>query len=164
MKLQAARRRARPDSTFRYWQGALYASLLALLMLLATAVQPALSELPAWTTGFGVLILLGGLSAFITGMLYKILPFLLWLHLQPLARPGRPVPPMNKLLADQEGLVQWRLYLAAVVLGSMAAIRADWFAMPAGLCLMVSATWLWWNLIAAARNYRRARVAAEYGA
>jgi hypothetical protein len=164
MKLQAARRRARPDSTFRYWQGALYASLLALLMLLASAVQPALSELPAWTTGFGVLILLGGLSAFIAGMLYKILPFLLWLHLQPLARPGRPVPPMNKLLADKEGLVQWRLYLAAVVLGSMAAIRADWFAMPAGICLVISAAWLWWNLIAAARNYRRARVAAEYGA
>jgi len=163
MKLQAARRRARPDSTFRYWQGALYASLLALTMLLATAVRPSLAELPAWTTGFGVLILLGGLSAFIIGMLYKIMPFLLWLHLQPLARPGRPVPPMNKLLVDKHALWQWRLYLLAVLLGCVAAIQPDWFAVPAGLCLMVSATWLWWTLAAAVRNYWRARLAAERG-
>ena len=160
MRLQAARRRARPDSTFRYWQGALYASLLALLMLLASAVHPPLAGVPAWMGVFGVLILLAGLSAFIIGMLYKIVPFLLWLHLQPLARPGKPVPPMNKLLADKDGLGQWRLYLAALLLAVAAAIRPDWLAVPAGLCLMATAGWLWWNLAVGVRNYRRARLAA----
>lgn len=164
MKLQAARRRARADSTFRYWQGALYASLLALFMLLAGAVYPPFAELAAWTTGFGVLILLGGLSAFITGMLYKIVPFLLWLHLQPLARPGRPVPPMNKLLADQDALGQWRAYVTAVLLAALAVVRPDGFALPAGVCLLLAAAWLWWNLGSAVRAYQRIRLAAERGA
>lgn len=163
MKLQAARRRARPDSTFRYWQGALSASLLALLMLLASAVHPALAEEATWMGVFGILILLGGVSAFIIGMLYKIVPFLLWLHLQPLARPGKPVPPMNKLLLDLDGLRQWRLYLVALLLAAAAAVWPTWLAVPAGLCLMTTGAWLWSNLATGTRNYRRARQAAEGG-
>jgi len=160
LKLQSGRRRARADCTFRYWQGGLYASLAALLMLLLDAFLPALSTAPAWPLLFGVLILVGGFLAFIIGMLYKIIPFLLWFNLQHQAAvPGKPVPSMNKLLDDGEMQRQMRTFFAAFALLTAAVFQPDRLALPAGMIFALAGGWLGWNLLQAALRHRRHRLA-----
>ena len=41
-----------------------------------------LTELPGWGLYFGILLLVGGFMSLIIGMLYKIVPFLAWMHLR----------------------------------------------------------------------------------
>lgn len=155
LTLQAKRRRARADVTYRYWQLGLLASLLALLQLLIAAVWPAAGELPGWTLLFGILLVAGGFVCFITGMIYKIVPFLAWLHLQSCGQAKVAAPNMNKLLADSDMQRQLLAHAAALVLLLAAALLPEWLARPAGLALALAGGWLFWNLLAAARRYRR---------
>lgn len=151
-RLQKQRRRARVDATTRYWQGGLLASSAALGMLAAAALLPPLAALSAWPALFAILLGLGGFFSFIAGMLYKILPFLAWLHLQ---NAGVAAPPMNRLLDDAQGLRQARAWFAALGLLLAAALAPRWLALPAGLALAGAALWLERQLFGAWRNYRR---------
>ncbi len=98
LRLQGKRRRAKADATYRYWQMGMVASILALLMLGIAAVWPAASELDGWTIGFGILIVAGGFLSFIVGMLYKIVPFLAWMHLQNYGATKATAPAMPRLM------------------------------------------------------------------
>ncbi|RIX45071.1 MAG: hypothetical protein D3M94_13140 [Rhodocyclales bacterium GT-UBC] len=153
-RLQRQRRRARADVTYRYWQIGLGATLLALLQLLIVAIWPGAAELPGWSLAFGVLLVAGGYVSFIVGMLYKIIPFLAWMHLQNQGMAKVAAPNMNKLLPDldmQRQLKAWGLTLLLL----LAAIGwPDWLARPAGLALAASSGWLWLNLYGATRRYR----------
>ena len=153
--LQAKRRRARIDATYRYWQLGAVASILALLMLSTVAIRPELVELPGWATAFGVLLLVGGFVSFINGMLYKIVPFLAWMHLQSLAMANGPAPNMNKLLADGDMQRQMHAHALALLLLLAATLRPEWFARPAGLTFFAANLWLCWNLAGAYRKYSR---------
>lgn len=157
LMLQKQRRRARPDVTLAYWQLACGASLLALLLLLAST---AIASLAAWeplALLFGVLLMVGGYAAFITGMLYKIVPFLGWLHLQNMASPGKPVPAMNKLLPEPAMRRQQKLFFMAFGLLTAACIWPAWLARPAGAMFVLANAALLYNLLLAMRNYRAFR-------
>ena len=156
LRLQLQRRRARPDATSRYWQGGLVAAILALAMLLLAAVWPALAELPGWGLVFGILLLVGGFMSLIIGMLYKIVPFLAWMHLRNHVSPGRPVPSMNNLLAEVAMQRQMYAHAAALVLLLAAVAWPEWLARPAGAALALASGWLFHNLLGAARRYREA--------
>lgn len=158
VRLQGKRRRARPDATYRYWQLGLAASILALLMLSTAAVWPALSEIEGWTLGFGVLIIAGGFLPFIVGMLYKIVPFLAWLHLQECGKARVPAPAMNKLLPDVAAQRQCLAYALAFVLLLGSVLWPAGLARPAGLLFAVANAWLGWNLWSAVRRYRQAQI------
>lgn len=155
LHLQGKRRRARVDATYRYWQLGAAASIFALLMLSTVAVWPQLGEWPAWAMAFGVLLLVGGFVSFINGMLYKILPFLAWMHLQSLALANGPAPNMNKLLAEGDMQRQMHAHAIALALLLAATVRPEWFARPAGLSFAAASLWLWWNLAGAYKNYCR---------
>ncbi|KAB2914457.1 MAG: hypothetical protein F9K30_19580, partial [Dechloromonas sp.] len=114
LRLQLQRRRARADATSRYWQAGLLAAMAALSMLAAAALWPPLAELPAWTPLFATLLIVGAFVSFIAGMLYKIVPFLAWLHLQHGMQFGVPAPNMNRLLPDQAMQRQMRAHLVAL--------------------------------------------------
>lgn len=167
LHLQRKRRRARADATYRYWQLGLVASIFALLMLLTVAVWPAASELSGWTLLFGVLLLAGGFIPFIIGMLYKIVPFLAWMHLQNLGQAKIPAPNMSKILPDADAHRQMLGYLGALALLLGAALFPAWLAHLAGLGFALASGWLWLNLLAAVRRYRlhgtetRAKLAAR---
>jgi len=154
LRLQMQRRRARADATYRYWQLGLASAIFALAMLLTAAVWPPLADLGGWSTFAGIMLLVGGFMSFIIGMLYKIVPFLAWLHLQNQAKPGRPVPNMNKILSEAAMRHQMRAHAAALVLLLAAAIRPDWLARPAGAALALASGWLFYNLLGAALRYR----------
>ena len=154
LRLQMQRRRARADATYRYWQLGLAGAIFALAMLLTATAWPPLADLDGWSPFAGILLLVGGFMSFIIGMLYKIVPFLAWLHLQNQAKPGRPVPNMNKILPEVAMQRQMRAHAAALVLLLAAAIRPDWLARPAGAALALASGWLFYNLLGAALRYR----------
>jgi hypothetical protein len=154
LRLQRLRRRPRADVTLRYWQLGLWSSLVALLMLMLQSLFPAISTYPVWDLLYGVLILLGGFCAFIIGMLYKIVPFLLWLSLQNQAPLGKVPPVMNQLLSEADMQGQMKSFFVAFLLSTAAVLLPQWLSWPAGLALLVSGFWLAWNLLKALRRYR----------
>lgn len=154
LRLQGLRRRARADATYRYWQLGLFAILLALCMLACAAVRPEVAQHPAWAPAFGILIGVGGFMSFIIGMLYKIVPFLAWLHLQNAAQGKGFAPPMNKLSPD---LPADRQFLAHALACFSLLAGLAWPALGhlVGVCFAVSNLWLFWNMFAVTRRYAR---------
>lgn len=156
MRLQGKRRRARPDATYRYWQLGLISSIFALILLSTAALWPAASDLDGWSIFFGVLLVAGGFMPFIAGMLYKIVPFLAWMHLQNFGQAKVPAPAMNKILAESAMQRQMWAYALALFLLLAAVFFPLVLARPAGLAFAVANAWLGWNLFIAIRRYRLA--------
>ena len=154
--LQARRRRRQSDPTLIFWR-------VAMLSLLAFAVSwivfEALPQLggnlraPLW---LGVLAIPGLFLSVITGMLYKIMPFLNWLHLQQQGGTVTTQPNMKQMIPEGAMRGQMRLHFAALVL-LLAAVVWPALTLPAGLALAASCLWLEWNLVGAARLYVRVR-------
>jgi len=92
----------------------------------------------------------------ITGMMYKIAPFLNWLHLQRLGAPMNAVPNMKKMIPAEAMTGQLRLHVLAVLL-LLVAVWQPGLARLAGIAFAASCAWLGWNLIGAARRYRSFR-------
>lgn len=155
LDLQRRRRRSRVDATYRYWQLGLASALAALTMLLVATLWPAVTDWAPWTPLFGILLMVGGFMSLIIGMLYKIVPFLSWLHLQNRSRGKIPAPNMNQILPERRALHQMRCHALALALLAAAAILPDWLARPAGLAFVLANGWLFANLWAALGVYRR---------
>lgn len=154
MRLQFKRRRARADTTYRYWQLGLGCSIFALFLLLTAAFWPALAEYNEFPLVLGVLLIVGGFIPFIIGLLYKIMPFLAWLHLKNLAGSKLPVPAMHKILGEKAmGWQMWSHALALVFL--LAAIPLPELARLAGLLFALANGLLLWNLSGAALRYQQ---------
>lgn len=153
--LQSRSKRARPDITQRLWRSAMVCGLAACLLWEAAHLYPPIAASRAWPLLFGVLVLVGGFMAVIVGMLYKIVPFLVWLHLQNRGK-GRVVAPNMKMVLAESRM---KLHLVAhfVVLGLLvaAALWPTLAARPAGLALVVASALLAANLLSAVAVYRR---------
>ena len=159
--LQRQRRRARADATLRYWQAGLAAAVVALAMLLAAAAFPELAGYPAWLPAFATLLVAGAYPALIAGMLYKIVPFLGWLHLQNLGQMKIAAPNMNQLLGDVAMRRQWAAFAAALLLLLAAAFWPEGLGRPAGLLFALANGGLFFNLLRALHRYRSARADIE---
>jgi hypothetical protein len=154
--LQSRRRRRQADVTFNFWRGAMLALLgLAASWLLFEALPQLGSHAraPLW---LGVLALPGVFLSVIMGMLYKIMPFLNWLHLQRQGGTVTTQPNMKQMIPERAMRGQMRLHFAALVL-LLAAVLWPALALPAGLAFSASCLWLEWNLVGAARVYARVR-------
>ncbi len=153
LRLQAQRRRARADATYRYWQLGLYSTIFGLFLPLTATAWPALTEWPGYSLLLGVLLLVGGFMSFIVGMLYKIVPFLAWLHLQNAC--GGQAPNMNRLLPETAMQHQFKAHALALGLLLAALVWPEWLARPAGAALALASGWLLYNLSGAVGRYRR---------
>jgi hypothetical protein len=103
-----------------------------------------------------MLILPGVFVSTISGMMYKILPFLNWLHLQRLGAPISAVPNMKKMIPGDRMTNQFRLHVVSLLL-LLAAVWLPALARPAGLCFAASCGWLGWNLVLSLRSYSEFR-------
>ncbi|HKJ76792.1 MAG TPA: hypothetical protein VKA64_06270, partial [Gammaproteobacteria bacterium] len=97
------------------------------------------------------------------GMLYKIVPFLVWLHLNNRlqsvgAFQGR-VPNMKQVIPSKRARLQFWLHLAALPVLLLAAVAPGWWLYPGALLLLASNTLLGVNMLTGLRVYRR--VSAE---
>jgi len=151
LRLQAKSKRARPDATQRLWRTAMVCALAACVLAAAAPMLPARSSLPLV---LGVLVLIGGFMSVIVGMLYKIVPFLVWLHLQNRGQGKVIAPNMKQVLAEAPMLRHYRAHLVACVLLVAAALSPEWLARPAGAALLLASGMLAHNLLAAVTVYR----------
>lgn len=154
LHLQSRRRRKVPDITLTFFRLAMLALLLLLLSAVAYVAVPAVAADPRAAVWMGVLAIVGVFVSAINGMLYKIVPFLNWLHLQRITVKGSPPPTMKQMIADKAMHRQYSVHLAAL---GMLLLAVWWPALvrPAGLLFAVSSAWLGVNLLLAVRVYRR---------
>jgi hypothetical protein len=154
--LQYRRRRKVHDATSLYFR-------LAMLSILAFAASgvvylllPEMAADPRSAVWMGTMAFAGVFVSAISGMMYKIMPFINWLHLQRLGAPLSAVPNMNKMIPADAMTGQLRLHVLAVVL-LLAAVWQPGLARLAGLAFAASCAWLGWNLAGAVRRYQNFR-------
>ena len=155
--LRQSRRGA--DVSTAFWRLGMASLLLSSLAASAVALGVPGLELLA-----GALFLYGFAGSLTCGMLYKIVPFLVWLHLQRLSQRRFAIPNMKQIISEEWIRRQWKWHLASV---PMLALALSWqqrlLMVPAALLLMASQSLLARNLWYAVQRYRSA-VAAMAGA
>ena len=155
LRLQGQRRRKVTEPTLLFWRLAMVCLILAAAGVVLQQLKPGEREDYAGTPFLlGVLLMVGVFMPVISGMLYKIMPFLNWLHLQKIGKPGLVVPNMRQMIPEPRMTMQLRLHLAALLL-LLGAVPLPWLVYPGGLALIASCAWLEWNVVEAARNYAR---------
>lgn len=154
--LQWRRRRKVSDATLLFFRTAMLAMLGVFIAALAFAALPDLRLDPRAAVLLGVLAIVGVFVSAINGMLYKIVPFLNWLHLQNLCGLQATPPTMHQMIPEKAMRGQFRLHLAALAL-LLAAVWLPALARPAGLAFALASAWLGWNLLGAVRVYARFR-------
>lgn len=162
LSLQQRRRRKVSDATFLFFRTAMLALLAVFVSALAFILLPALQGDPRGAVWIGLLTIAGVFVSAINGMLYKIVPFLNWLHLQNLCGMRAMPPTMHQMIPERRMRGQFWLHLVALGM-LLAAVWWPMLARPAGLLFAASCAWLGYNLLAAARIYRafKARIRAD---
>ena len=154
--LQYTRRRKIHDATSLYFRVAMLSLLAFAISGAAFFLIPAIGADPRSVVWLGVLAFAGVFVSAITGMMYKITPFLNWLHLQRLGAPMSAVPNMKKMIPADGMTGQLRLHVLALLL-LLAAVWLPGLTQVAGAAFAASSAWLGWNLISAVLRYRTFR-------
>lgn len=153
LRLQQRRRRRQADVTLLFWRTGMLSVLLAAVVWAGTPlIGPLQSKAPLFV---GVLAIVGAAMSVITGMLYKIVPFLAWFHLQAQTGMGRRVPNMKQYLSDSLQRRQYWLHVGSLLLLLAAIVLPKFLFYPAAFVFGVSSGQLLWNLFCAWRTYRR---------
>ncbi len=142
----------------------------ATLMFIWTGLACLLLAALFWLSGgrevlLGVLMLGGvGLSIPI-GVIYRVLPFLCWFHLQGLQierkRLDRHLPPMKHYIQERSARRHFYLHMAAVLLLLAGEFFSRPFDMLPGAAVVGSGLYLFKNIVTAYIFYRRQRQALE---
>lgn len=155
--VQLRRRKRKPDTGTRYWLLAMGSLLLAALLhfIPFELVFDSADALPLLS---GVLVIVGCAMSAVNGMLYKIVPFLVWYHLAHDERlPRERIPKMSAVLGEAQAARQWRWHLAGLALLVLACLFPAVLARPAGLFLVVALLLLARDVAGAALMYARLR-------
>ena len=155
LRILAQSKRAKRDASHQLWTVAMWSALLACALWLAAGFFDSLGQWQGWPPLFGVLVLMGCFMSLMVGMLYKIVPFLVWLHLQNLGRGHVKAPNMKKVLSQTQIDRQTLAHLLALALLLLSVWWPHWFVYPAGLALIFASAWLLLNLLSANALYRR---------
>ena len=156
LHLQSKRRRKLPDVSLDFWRGSMISLLSAIALWLAAQAFPAIHDMPSYDLLLGMLMIAGFAMSVINGMLYKIVPFLVWFHLQSSrgATSSNAIPNVRKILPEARARRQMWLHFAALCALLAAVIFPMPFFYPAALLFGASNLWLWLNLIAMGKIYR----------
>jgi hypothetical protein len=160
--LQSQRRRKLPDVTLSFWRGGMICLLLAIALWLAAQLFPRIIASQAYPLLLGILMIVGFAMSVINGMLYKIVPFLVWFHLQSRRRPGgATVPNVRQILPESRSRRQMWLHFTALASLLAAALQPGPHAYLAAVLFGASNLWLWLNLATAFRIYRNVSALIE---
>lgn len=156
LRLQARRRRKLRDVTLDFWRLGMASLIVCVSVWLAAQFCRTCADSDSYPLLLGVLFIGGFAVSVVSGMLYKIVPFLAWFHLQAQlqARAGT-IPTMKEMIEERGMRGQFRLHLAGC---SLLVVAVGWtpLAIAAGSVLVLSALLLWLNLLSAVRRYARA--------
>ena len=152
--VQHKRRRRVVDVTLQFWRIGMLSLIAAITLWAAAQLTTAIAEDPRYPIALGMLFMMGFAVSVVSGMLYKIVPFLVWLHLQSRLPKDKTAPNMKQIIPDRAARRHMWTHTASVLLllGSM-----PWplLVYPAGLALGFASCMLWLNLLAAVRLYLR---------
>lgn len=157
--IQKRRLRKLPDVTLNFWRfGMIHLLLTIIIVLLAMIWQPLVNK-AFYPALLGILFIGGFVLPVVQGMLYKIVPFLVWLHLQNqqfnLLNPTQlvKIPNMKQIILDKQARYQFWIYVS----GFISLIIAIWiapFIYISSSLLIISFTLLMINLYKALWIYR----------
>lgn len=153
LRLQSRRRRKLPDVTLDFWRAGMASLIASVAVWLAARISPAWAGSDAYPLLLGVLFIGGFAVSVVNGMLYKIVPFLAWFHLQAQlqARAGS-IPTMKSMIPERWTRLQFRLHVLACLL-LVATVWWPRLAVVSGSALALSALLLWVNLLSATRRF-----------
>ncbi len=158
LRLLTQRRRKLGDTSLTFWRIGMAALAAAIATGMLARIAPAESG-SVLTLAATLLFLLGFALSVICGMLYKIVPFLVWLHLQqriglnPAARHRIFPPNMKTLVPERRARIHCGLHVAALAL-LLAGLAWPALVRPAAALWLVSFIILAGNLLLAIRRYR----------
>lgn len=152
--LLSRRRRNIPDITLNFWRVSMASLIMVIIVWLLS-----LFELHHRLEFFiGVAMILGFAMSAVNGMLYKITPFLIWLHLNNYAqgkdRTKFKIPNMKQVIPEKKSRLHFRLYNLMLLLSYLAVFWPEYFLRPAALLLIISALVLINNIYFALRVYK----------
>lgn len=144
--LFSRRKRKVPDTTVLFWRTGIGFFMLVVLLFLVGEFKPQLSlDLP-----LGVFIIQGVILTMINGMLYRIVPFLSWFHLQHAqVTEGRfdiKLPHMKSFISDQAARRQYYLHLLSLACMVAASFSPEVMIYPAAILFFCSNLLLLMNL------------------
>ncbi len=157
------RKRPKPDVTVMFWRTGMASLLACGALWIAGRLLPQITVAPSYALFLGVLFIVGFAYSVINGMLYKIVPFLVWYHLQSAIKQRGIVPNVKQVLPDSVTTKQFYAHLIALALLLAAVQWPGVLTHLAGLAFGVSSCWLLVNMIGATRMYQRIKLHAAQG-
>ena len=153
LRLQQRRRRARRDPTFYAWAFGFWVCIIAFFFLILHFLF--FEDLEKYQIPMNATILiLYAFVAFICGMLFKILPFLSWLHLQNIALGKYKIPAMNYYLSEKEAYIQICIYFVSALFLFL-SIFIPFFRISAAILMILQFFVLEILLVAAFIRYKK---------
>ena len=161
LRLQQQRKRRLPDITLSYWRIAMIALLVSTLLWL---VGYLLGD-SRWMEGAVAVFLMGGVLSAVSGMLFKIVPFLVWLHLNNQYQSAGVwqgnVPNVRQVIPERYIRWQFRVQMAAVgmlmmiPLGQLVSEGERYLTRFAGIVWIASFALMLAALLAAHSRYQQ---------
>jgi hypothetical protein len=158
--LQQNRKRKILDTTLLFWRFAMLSVLAAIVIWSCHVLIPGFLSPDRYAFIMGAILLAGFAVSVMNGMLYKIMPFLIWFHLQHRQVSlglGRKyaIPNMKKIIPSQQAQRQFYLHITGVLTLIMACLDlTNWLIYPAGVILAGSFSLLSYNQLRAIQLYR----------
>ena len=147
------RKRPLTDATVWFWRLGLLGLIFSLPALLAAPYDP-----PAWLSQSGSVFFVTFALSVLLAMLYKIIPFLTWFHLN--AQGYLTAPMMHEIIHPR--YARWHLYLH---LATLLTVLIGIFWAPAvhlgGMMLVLSFGWLLYHTVHAQSLYRHTQEHGE---
>ncbi|MCP4129166.1 MAG: hypothetical protein GY753_19235, partial [Gammaproteobacteria bacterium] len=159
LRLQSRRKKRQADAVVWFWRCGMLSAIAAVSIWIYAQADGGLLQQQEWQLLLGAMVILGFAFSLINGMLYKIIPFLIWVHLSikvtELKLSRRMIPNIKKMIPDTRARFQFWLHLTALALFLAAAFRPDWFVIPAAGIFAISNILLLHNIVLAVRLYSR---------
>jgi len=152
IRLQLQRKKRLADATLYFW----FTGLISLFTSLALFFYAEVTN-QDFSILIAVIFFSGFIISVINGMLYKIIPFLVWLHLhRQLSLSGNGlagVPTMNEVISGKKTYRQYYLHLLAVILTILSIFIPSLFFYPAAIAWLINWCMLWIHLFQAILLY-----------
>lgn len=150
--LQTKRRRRIVDVTQQFWRIGMLSLLAAVALWGSAQLVTGIATHPRYPIILGMLFMFGFAVSVVSGMLYKIVPFLIWFHLQGRLPKGSTAPNMKQIISGHAARRQMQAHLATLLL-LLGSSAWPMLIYPAALALGLASCMLWLNLLAATRLY-----------
>lgn len=171
LRLQRQRKRRLPDLTLSYWRIAMIALLVSMLLWLVGSLLGDSRWTARLMESAVMLFVMGGVLSAVSGMIFKIVPFLVWLHLNNLYQSAGVwqgnVPNVRQVIPARYIRWQFRLQMIAVALlmviplGQFVDEGERYLTKFAGIAWIASFALMLVTLLAARSRYQQGVKALE---